>query len=48
MNRANENIVNRIRRPRATSVACGWGKTFLAHSLIGVLLAALWTMLGLQ
>ena len=48
MNRINDNLVNRIRRPRATSVACEWGKTFLAQSLIGVLLAVLWAMLGLQ
>lgn len=48
MNRANENLVNRISRPRATSVAAEWGKTFVAQSLIGVLLAVLWTMLGLQ
>jgi hypothetical protein len=48
MNRANENLVNRIPRPRATSVAADWGKTFVAQSLIGVLIAVLWTMLGLQ
>lgn len=45
MNRATEKFVNRL---RATSVAAEWGKTFLAQSLIGVLLAVLWAMLGLQ
>ncbi len=48
MNQSNKNLTNRIPRPRATSVAAEWGKTFLAQSLIGVLLAVLWVMLGLQ
>lgn len=48
MNRAFEHLDNRPRRPRAVSVAAEWGKTFLIQSLIGILLAALWMILGLQ
>lgn len=48
MKRADQDVVNRIQRPRAISIAAEWGKTFLAQSLIGILLAALWVMLGLQ
>lgn len=36
------------RGPRAESTAAEWGKTFLAQSLIGILLALVWSMLGLQ
>ena len=33
---------------RATSIAFEWGRTFLAQTVIGVLLALLWATLGLQ
>lgn len=48
MDRASANFVNRSQRPRAASVASEWGKTFLTQSAIGILLAVLWAMLGLQ
>ena len=46
MDRASKHSANP--RPQATSVASEWGKTFLAQSAIGILLALLWVMLGLQ
>ena len=48
MDRASQSLVNRQPRTRAASVAAEWGRTFLAQSLIGILLAIVWTMLGLQ
>jgi len=48
MHRAHEHLMNQTHRPRVISIAAEWGKTFLIQSVIGVLLAALWVMLGLQ
>lgn len=48
MNRASDYPVNRPRRPRAANLASEWGKTFLIQGFIGILLALLWAMLGLQ
>ena len=48
MDRASKHSANRYPRPQATSVASEWGKTFLAQSVVGILLAFLWVMLGLQ
>lgn len=48
MNRTTDHFANRIPRPRATSIATEWGKTFFAQTLVGILLATLWAMLGLQ
>lgn len=48
MNRSTPNLVNRDHRPRAVSVASEWARTFLTQSLIAIVLAALWVMLGLQ
>lgn len=43
-----DRVTARLHQPRATSVASEWAKTFLVQSLIGVVLAVVWTMLGLQ
>lgn len=48
MNRANRNLTNRNHHPQATSVAAEWGKIFLTQSVVGIMLAVLWVMLGLQ
>lgn len=48
MNRSTSDLVNRDHRPRAVSVASEWARTFLTQSLIAIVLATLWTMLGLQ
>lgn len=48
MDRASTHFANRHPRPQATSVASEWGRTFLAQTVIGILLALLCTTLGLQ
>lgn len=54
MDRSSERPANRYRRhpsamdARVTSIASEWGRTFLAQTVIGVLLAFLWATLGLQ
>lgn len=47
MSSARRNLTHREWRPRAAA-ASEWGRTLLTQSLIGILLALLWAMLGLQ
>lgn len=39
---------DRTQRSQAIGVTAEWGKTFLTQSLVAVLLALLWALLGLQ
>lgn len=48
MDRASKHSANQSRRSEAISVASEWGRTFLAQTVIGILLALLCTTLGLQ
>lgn len=43
-----ENLMTRVPRPRATSASLEWGKTLFIQSVIAIVLAFLWTVLGLQ
>lgn len=48
MDRTSQHPANRNQHPQVACVASEWGRTFLAQTAIGILLAVLWATLGLQ